>query len=363
MKLSPNKEIAEDLAAGKVEATVSKRDVAAIFGARDALRGANVGPVEACRRYRQLLDELEPLGIDPLDAVLDYARRNEIKGKAIPLAAAEMIADLERQGKSERYVRDMRGAGNKLAEAFGSREIGSLTRREVEEFLYDWGGKPKTFNNHRGQLFTVFRWAIRKGYARVNPVEGIDKHKERRRVSCYSAEDMEAILSKAPDELIPWIVLQAFGCLRASEVCRVEWGKHLDLDRGIIRATEEVTKTTQTRIIEMPENLQEWLGPHRALGGTIYTGKTENAIGKRNREEMLAVYRAAGVSSISNGFRKACASHLIPRCRHIGEAAEMMGHTVAEMKRSYRELVSAEEAEKYFGIFPTKKPNRGKKSA
>lgn len=356
-------EIVEDLAAGKVEATVSKRDVSAIFGAKDALRGTDLGPVEVCRRYRQLLDELEPLGVDPLDAVLDYARRNAIKGVPVPVAVAEMVSDLERGRKSERYVRDMRAAGNRLAQEFGAREIGSLTRREVEQFLYDWGGQPKTFNNHRGQLFTIFRWAIRKGYARVNPVEGIDKHRERRHVSCYTAKDMAKILGKTPPDLVPWVVLQAFGCLRSSEVCRVEWGKHIDLNRGIIRATEEVTKTTQTRIIEMPENLQEWLEPHRKLGGTVYIGASENSIGKKMRLEMAPVYKAAKVESIANGFRKSCASHLIPRCRHIGEAAEMMGHTVSEMKRSYRELVSAEDSEAYFGIFPRGKTRRNRKSA
>jgi site-specific recombinase XerD len=344
------KQIAEELAKGRTESNLTRHDRLEILGAKDALFGTGRKPAEVCREYRGFLDSLEPTGKTPSEAVSDFLQRNPAQSATVEQVATELKAELERLGKSERYRRDQNLTLFRLCERFPTREIGSLGKTEMERFLEEWGGEPKTYNNHRGSLVTVFNWAMRKGYANRNPVSDLPKVKEIRSISCYSPEDIAAILAKCDENLLPWVLLQAFGCLRSAEVCRVEWGKHVDPVRGIIRATSAITKTGQTRIIEMQPNLVDWMIPLNRFSGPVYHGKTENGIGSTNRKRLAKAIEAAGVTPIPNGLRKACASHLIPQCDHIGAAAEMMGHTVSEMKQSYRELVSKEESDLYWSL-------------
>lgn len=343
---------AEEIAKGKAEANLSRADRLELLESKDALFECGISPSEAARTMAAIMRKLEGTGAEPLDAIQFYLESHPIESAKVDTFQTGMVQELKDLGKSERYIRDQRLMAKKVAESFPDRKIATITTKEIERFLVDGGGQPKTYNNRRSSLFTLFQWAIRKGYARKNPVESIPKRKESRSITCYTAEDVSKILAKCDDALKPWVLLQAFGCLRSSEVCRVEWGKHVDPVRGIIRATHDITKTEQTRIIEMEDNLKEWLIPLNRFSGPVYRAKSENAIGKRNRIRLAEAIKAAKVKPIPNGLRKSCASHLVPRCDHIGAAAEMMGHTVAEMKRSYRELVSKEDSDKYWSITP-----------
>ncbi len=357
-------QIAEEESRGASEASLSRTDRMMLLDARDVLHGSDVTVDQACRHYALMMDSLKRLDITPMEVVSRYVTSHHFEEITVSDFGIRYLDELETQGKSDRYKRDMNLMVVYLRERFGNRLVSSISRDEIETFCkLKWGQKkPKTWNKNRGTLYTIFQRAVKRGHIAANPVDEISKRKVKREVKAYTAKDVESILEHTPDEVIPWVVLQAFGCLRSAEVARLEWGKHIDLDRAIIRATEEITKTEITRIIPMSDNLVEWLKPHRQLGGKVYEG-TELGIGSRNRKALAKVRKAAKVEDMDNGLRKACASHLVPMRSHIGAAAEEMGHTEAEMKRSYRELKSKEEAEEYWAIFPKAKKNRGKKTA
>jgi integrase len=357
-------ELAERESKGTASSDLRASDKLQLYSGKDALEGTGIGVDVACRGYRRCMEILEGTGLTPEAAAERIADLAGKKTATVEQVELDLMSELEASGKSVRYIRDMKLALLNLRTEFEGRNIGEITRGEIQAYITEKAGRlaAKTWNNTRGSVYSIFEWSIKKGYALKNPVRAIPKKKIKRSIKAYTSEDVEKILAKSPPELIPFVVLQAFGCLRSAEVCRVKWTEHIQLDKMIIRATEDITKTTETRIIKIPKNLAEWLKPYQEINTPLYEG-TELGIGSRMRKRLAKAIPAAGVKGIPNGLRKACASHLVPKCQHIGEAAEMMGHTVSEMKKSYRELRSEAEADIYWDISPKIKKPKGRRKA
>lgn len=344
-------EIAEEAAEGTARVSLTSRDARILEAAKDAIRGSRVPVDQACREWAAATNALIGTGLTLSELVRRFAVRPQVMFSE---ARASLVERMKKQGRSPEYVYNL---GNQLGlfeKVVNDRPLERITPQACEGWIFS-ATASKTQNNRRAALATVFRFALERDWLDKSPIAGLRKVTERRSVDFYPLDQLAAILDGLKPDLVPFVALQAFGCCRAFEIARMSWGEHVKLDQGIIRLSDDVTKTAAARIITIRPNLAEWLKPWENNVGRIYPGPVRSAY-ERARDALREDCRERLGNNYQlkrNGFRKSCATHLVPISENIGQAAEEMGHTIGMMRRNYRELVTKEEADTFFSCVPS----------
>jgi hypothetical protein len=156
--------------------------VAGRLGSADAAVGqVTVADISAYRRARQHLDPVgvaieiaaaeysdarKRLGDVPLpQAVEFFLKRNpkEIEPRSVQAVVDEFISTKEADGLSKRYVQSLRWALPKFSDAFHC-NISNVTAPDVDDWLRRSGLSPRTRNNLRSAVLTLFSFAKARRY-------------------------------------------------------------------------------------------------------------------------------------------------------------------------------------------------------
>jgi integrase len=146
------------------------------------------------------------------------------------------------------------------------------------------------------------------------------------------------------------LAIGAFAGLRTAELLRLEWAD-IDFKSGKINVSASKSKTARRRLIACAPNLRAWLAPYAAgLREGLLWQTSESAFHKA----CLKAGKAAGLAKWpQNGLRHSFASYHLAKHQNAAMLALDMGHTTTAMIfASYREIVTPEEAELYWRIFP-----------
>jgi integrase len=132
--------------------------------------------------------------------------------------------------------RDMRHMIDKhILPAFGSMSLGDVDHASVRVFHTTLGSKhPYRANRVLALLSKFFKWQTLSG---VNPCQGIEKFREKKRNRLMTPEEFQTLLSS---ELPPPLRLLALTGLRKSEVLGLRW-EYLDLQRQLIQLPDSKT--------------------------------------------------------------------------------------------------------------------------
>jgi integrase len=172
-------------------------------------------------------------------------------------------------------------------------------------------------------------------------------------VESYTPEQLSQLLDAARPNLIPLIVLQAFGGVRHEEVQKMDW-RDINLKNGFIRIKSIVGKTKKMRLIQMQPNLVAWLRIYAKTNGPICPiTHTSNAIVRTKQRAGLP----AGRGQLTNALRSGFGSHRLAQTNDIGLVAREMGNSPNIIKEHYLELVSPDEAKAWFNLWPKKHAN------
>lgn len=132
-----------------------------------------------------------------------------------------------------------------LVPFFGGRGLGAITAAEVESFIrlkLNEGKSRKTIDHLLGLLSAMYRYSIKRGYARINPVELADRPRQQRTdadIRYLTIEELEAILRAVPDdelgpmERVVYLTAATAG-LRRGELLALRW-RDVDWTAGVIR--------------------------------------------------------------------------------------------------------------------------------
>jgi integrase len=354
--------IAGLLSAGESTAADFRGTDAASYGrAIEILRNAGLDtPLELVASMH--VEAVKILGSEKIvEAAKEYIRRNpfERPARTVRQVADELIELKTKRKASERYLQDLRYQLNKLCERF-SCNVDTVTTGDLQLWFDRLAAAPRTVRNIRSAAAALFRFAEARCYTGKgdNPATATEKIKAKNSddIEIYSPDEVARLLAAAPDSIRPAMAIQAFTGIRTAELMRLDW-QSVKLDRQHIEITAANAKTASRRIVPILPNLAAWLEPHAqksggifASGADYYHELTREAAGNTKTDT------APAVELKHNALRHSFISYRVADVQNVAQVALEAGNSPAMIFSHYRELVTADDAKKWFSIQPKATP-------
>jgi integrase len=352
--------IARLLSSGESSAANFRGTDAASYGrAIEILRNARLEtPLELVASLH--VEAVKILGSEKIvEAAKDYIRRNPVerRPRTVREVADELIELKTKRGASERYLQDLRYQLNKLTERFSSVDIGSVTTGDLQLWFDRLDAAPRTVRNIRSAAAALFKFADARCYIGKgdNPATATERIKSKNGddIEIYAPDEIARLLAAAPDSIRPAMAIQAFTGIRTAELMRLDW-QAVKLARGHIEITAANAKTASRRIVPILPNLAAWLKDAAQKSGSIFPSGADyyhelmrEAASKTKNEKSPAVELK------HNALRHSFISYRVAQTQNVAQVALEAGNSPAMIFSHYRELVTADDAKKWFSIQPT----------
>jgi integrase len=315
----------------RIAVGLSQRELSDLIHARDKLAG-----------YGKKITDAVDFLVDHLERV----RRCKI---TVSQLADEVIEAKRRDGMSADYLSDLQLRLRRFCRHFGEKPIAGITVEEIDDWLRDLEGSPKSRANYRANVAVMFSYATKRRMLDFNPVlhtakpKLIDKPPD-----IFTVDELRSLLETATrtaHDVVPMLAIAAFAGLREAEIQRLDWSE-VDLARGHIEVKAAKAKSARRRIIPIQPNLAAWLRPSSELTGRVVPA------GARAKIERART--AAGLKRWpNNGLRHSFASYRLAAIGDAPRVAHELGHASPQMLYStYREVVRPEEADRYWQLEP-----------
>ena len=250
-------------------------------------------------RARRKLAEYGETINDALKFRVDHLERVRRCRVTVSQLADEVLQAKRKDGHSEAYLSDLKLRLGIFCRDFGNRLIASITVEEIDKWLRGLDCSPKSRSNYRANIGVMFSYAERLGMIERNPVLRTAKPK---------------LVDKAPEIFT------------------------VDELRALLEAAH--------RIVPIQLNLAGWLRPYRGMKGPLVPVGARDKLDRVRKEAGLARWP-------KNGLRHSFASYRLAAIGDAPRVAHELGHTSPQMLYStYREVVTPEEAERYWKIAP-----------
>jgi integrase len=286
-----------------------------------------------------------------IEAVRFYNKHHntDIPQKKIPEIFKELKEAKKADKVSKVYLSDLQYRLGHFSECFPGL-IADVTTAELEDWLRKLKLSPRSRNNYRNILITFFRFAQRRGYllkGQETEAESVQRVKEMgQEPGILSPDEMTALLNHAPADIVPFIVIGGFAGLRHSELLRLQW-EDIDFEAPHIYVRAQKSKTRQRRIVQITNNLSEWLALYRKEKGPICPYKRmDDKIGP------LASKLDPPIKWPHNALRHSFGSYLLALLGDDAKVAMEMGNSPRMLFQHYRDVVSKKQAQKWFAILP-----------
>lgn len=282
---------------------------------------------------------------------------------------------------------------NKLSDYFGESRLSEISEQFLNEAILTIarpknGAPPslKTRKHYVSLAKELFKWwfarenSTRRAADKLNnPLEIAAPPKIAKTIDPHilTLDETRALLSElwetAP-ETVPATVLQLFCGIRTAEALRLRWRDIVDNE---LRLSCSITKTKEARAVPVPENARAWIDacranglktPPKALLFPFHDCPPETeAIEHDARERIEVEHFNKRMNAYSKRIRKAKKNavgkieknvfrHTAVSCLAVlhgfQQAADYCGHSLRTQGANYRNLVSKQDAQDYFGIMP-----------
>jgi len=317
--------------------------------------------------YLRAMDALSPLGIPLHVAIEEYVEARQHAGAGLIAAAkehgrrhaiaivrksiAETVEEIleakKQDGMSVRYLQSLRSHLSRFAEHFRM-NIATATAAQIEDWLRRIKRGPRTRNNIRHSLVTLFNFAKARGYLPkmvATEADHVAKAKDRGgEIGTFTPAQLADLLNIGDEEAKLYFALGAFTGLRSAELIRLEW-EDVNFARGYIQVGKAKSKTATRRLVPIQPNLEMWLAPYRANSGLIF-------VSEHAADRAIAQAKAAGIEWPNNVLRHSYATYRLAQCQDAARVALEMGNSPQMLFRNYRELADEKEAAAWFSLIP-----------
>jgi len=312
------------------------------------------------------LDAAKVLGVR-LSEIIAHYRKAKAKehapsigyDAAVKLALAQPMRPITKTSLKSRWKRFRDWLASNHPPALHN--LSEVTDTHIRSYIETGGVLQITKRHRRDELSTLFRTAVEHGKLESNPCSGIVVRLPRKdhQVAILNVEKVKNLLgvtqhgfsgeyrgkkySSAPFESTPMVVLGLFAGLRPNEILSLDWkdirDQHIDLAAA-------KTKKGNRRVIQINQTLAAWLAQCRREAGPI---QPENWIKKFRILAKLTDLDPWPIDCLRHSF----ASYHYAHYRDLGDTMSIMGHKdSAVFFAHYREVVTPDEANLYWSIFP-----------
>jgi integrase len=266
--------------------------------------------------------------IDEVCAKYIYAKKSRLR----PLAKKTLIG--------------LKTTVNALVKCFGGRNIGTITRSDIEPALEEHWDNNSSRKDYLSRFRTFFKWAIVNKFITENPcgtADDIKVYAEKPDQLILDRDSLLTLLANALEEpaVLPFFALSLFAGLRENECKRIGWDSiYLD-ERKTIYVSKKVSKTFE-RNVPVHDTLIEWLQP--CIG---------NDIDVTNHRRLFDGVRK-GIPWQRDIMRHTAISYFMGKYNMIGQVAEWLGNSPAIIKKHYQVPVLKADVDWFWSLTPTK---------
>jgi integrase len=280
-------------------------------------------------------------------AAKEYGQRHS--GQTVRKAVADVVRELlqakEQDGMSIRYLQSLRSNLNRFSQHFRM-NIATVTAALIEDWLRRRTRGPRTRNNIRHSIITLFNFAKARGYLpkmMATEADHVAKAKDRGgEIGFLRPEQLGDLLGAGDEEAKLYLAIGAFTGLRQAELIRLEW-EDVNFARGHIQVGKGKSKTATRRLVPIQPNLATWLAPYRTKSGLIFA--SEHAA-----DRTIAQAKSRGIDWPNNALRHSYATYRLAQCQDAARVALEMGNSPQMLFSNYRELADERDATAYFSI-------------
>jgi integrase len=348
------------LASGAVHAvTLTPRQHAIVEAAVATLQPTGVTLLEAVRQFASAWKILQGIG-SMEEAARDFVKRSAertLPQQRVADVVADFLRYIETSGLSHKYLQDCRARLERFAGAFTG-WIAAITPSDIETWLQGAGKRSaRGHNNDRNAVVTLFNHAKRRGFLPRDTDSAADLVSRRKdvggEIQILTPEDFARLLSQSPETFLPYVALGGLAGLRTAEICRLSW-EDIRLPQGHIVISAAKAKTASRRLVPICPSLAAWLAPLARKEGRVMPYANEHSMitqwtrlkARRQQEGNPMVLVPV------NALRHSYASYRLAEVEDAAKVSLEMGNSPRKLFANYRQLVTREEAGKWFGIFP-----------
>lgn len=341
---------------------LSSADCSAYSRARQVLDPLGVAIETAAVQFA---DARQRLGDVPLSYVVDFFLKRhpaKIVPKPVSVLVAEMMAAKQADSLSARYLQCLRYCLGKFEKAFQG-NINAVSGADIDKWLRASGLSPRTRNNLRNSVQTLFGFAKTRGYLPKDhdEIDSVPTVKDREgAIEVFTPAEMAEILSNASERVIPFMALGGFAGIRHAEIQRLDW-KDIRFDDGIVELHAAKAKTASRRTVPLLDNLRAWLLPYRQATGLVCSYKNMafeiRQLTQRINSERKKRKVADKFAWKHNALRHSFISYRVAAIQNVAQVALEAGNSPQMIFRHYRELVRPADAKKWFSIAPQQPEN------
>lgn len=323
------KEILEQLSQGEEVLSRMDKEKIAYYVTCEQMLAGRITMMELIRRYLKE-DEKITSSADLMDCISKY------------------MASMKARGLSRAHMEPVKSRLLKFSRAMPE-NLFAITVAKANEYLEGIENLTTRFNE-RVVLIRFFTWCrdngiLPRGNKHVLELTDVP-NKKWKEPEIIKPDDLAKVLWNAkniyPEIVVP-VALGAFAGLRRAEIERLR-PSDIDLARGIITISADVTKTNQRRIITISDTLQAWLED--------FLPGTQSFSDVSYKYKILRCVRHVGAFWPTNGLRHSYVSYRVQADRDMKAVAHECGHSIEVLQRHYRCLCTPEAAEKWFDILP-----------
>jgi len=263
----------------------------------------------------------------------------------------ELVASKVKANRRPETIKELRNKLGKFVESFPGREVHTIMISDLEDWLDQNAPAARNRNKHRNLFHALFELARKRNLIERNPAADIETSKaDELMPEAYSADETQNILNAAAQhyqKYVPALAIGFFAGLRPAELEGLDWSS-INFEQKHIVVTPETAKRRRRRLVAMHDNLVTWLEPYRTEAGRVLATPRGFDQTRRKILEKAEVGRW-----IYDGPRHTYGTMHLAMYQDAARTAAEMGHLdIAILYNHYRDLVTKEDAEKYWGIVP-----------
>jgi len=349
--------------------TLSSADRAAWLRTKELLAPTGIAIEVAAAEYahaKRLLGETSLI-----QAVEYFIKQHPIKipPRELEVVIKDLLEAKRQDGVSQAYLKHLRYDVEKFGKAFQC-PIGSVTGDQIDKWLRELGVAPRTRNNLRNSVQTLFNFAKARRYLPKDHDElaAVAVAKDNGgAIEIFTPTELGEMLAQAPDILVPFLALGAFAGIRHAEVLRLDW-RDIHFDDGLIEVRANKAKTASRRLIPLADNLRAWLAVYREPSGLVCSSKNvakqicqivRQVNAERKKQRKMAGLKTRRKDDDSwlfkwkhNALRHSFISYRVAQTQDVAKVSLEAGNSPQMIFKHYRELVRPKDAEAWFAIKP-----------